>query len=69
LADASQTAENHFCKDIWTYVTAAPLGVEVLRWRRGCGFVHRLSCGDQNPNPLSNLYQHVAVVLQICPAG
>src|SRR6266851_4597576 len=65
----AETAEYHSRKNIRGDVTTAPLGVEVFCRRSGHGFIDCLACGNQGLDTLSNLHQHVTVVLQVCASG
>ena len=68
-ARAGQTAEYHSCEDFRGYVTTTPSGIEISGWRGRDHFIHCFSCCDEILNALSNLYQHVMVILQICARG
>ena len=46
IAAVNQTGEYHSYKNIWRYVTPAPLGVEVFSRRCGHCFIHCRSCCD-----------------------
>src|SRR5882672_10723468 len=65
----NQAAEYDFSKDIRRYVATTPFGIEVFGRRGSHCFIHGLSCRNQNLDALPNLYQNVAIVLEVCSRG